>query len=141
MGGYTTLAVILAADFTTVGLVGAAILFFYFVAIRPQAKRAKEQMTMTNSLEPGTRIMTTAGIFATVVHVGQQQVVLEISPGVEMTMLKAGIARVVNSDEDEFEYDDDVVDQINEDDASDVGSANETDTTEDSVDSKDDSAR
>lgn len=79
---------------------------FWLLLIRPQQKRAREQQERQESLTAGTRVMTTAGIFGTVQHVGKSQVVLEIAPGVEMTVIKGAIAKTVSADEDEFEYED-----------------------------------
>ncbi|QLQ15768.1 MAG: preprotein translocase subunit YajC [Micropruina sp.] len=80
---------------------------FYFMLIRPQQKRAKEQAAMTNSVAPGSRVMITAGIVGTIKHVGERQAIIEISPGVEMTIFKAAIAKVLTASDDEFEYADD----------------------------------
>ena len=90
-------------------------LAFWFLLIRPAQKKQKDQQNMVAQLTPGARVMTTAGVFATIVQVGGKQVVIEIAPGVEMTVLKQAILRVVDPAEDEFEYDPDgdadIVDQ------------------------------
>lgn len=80
---------------------------FYFLLIRPAQKKQRAQQEMVGKLAPGTRVMTTAGIYATILHLGDKQAIVEIAPGVEMTLLKQAIMRAVNPDEDEFEYDDD----------------------------------
>lgn len=85
---------------------------FYFMLIRPQQKRAKAQAEMNNSVGPGTRVMITAGIVGTIKHVGERQAIIEISPGVEMTIFKAAIAKVLSASDDEFEYADDEVDPV-----------------------------
>ncbi|MBO3747704.1 preprotein translocase subunit YajC [Streptosporangiaceae bacterium NEAU-GS5] len=68
---------------------------FYFLLIRPQRKRQQEQLQMQSSLGVGTRVMTTTGLFATVVGFDGDDVVLEIAPGVETHWVKAAIGRVV----------------------------------------------
>lgn len=83
----------------------AIVVVGYFLLVRPSQRRAAEQQKTLAALSEGTRVMTTAGIFGTVRHSGDKQVVLEISPGVEMTVVKAAISKVVAADEDEFEYD------------------------------------
>ena len=50
--------------------------------------------------------MTTAGVLVTIRELGERTAVVEISPGVEMTVLKQAIMRTVTADEEEFEYDD-----------------------------------
>ncbi|MFT4111096.1 preprotein translocase subunit YajC [Propionicimonas sp.] len=77
----------------------------YFLMIRPQQKRQKEQKDLMSSLEPGSRVMLISGILATVKYVGDKQAVVEISPGVEMTVDKRAISPQPVTDE--FEYADD----------------------------------
>ncbi|MGP3916224.1 preprotein translocase subunit YajC [Nonomuraea sp. NBC_00507] len=71
------------------------VVVFYFLLIRPQRKRQQEAIKMQNSLAPGTRVMTTTGLFATVVSVDNEDVVLEVAPGIETRWVKAAIGRVV----------------------------------------------
>lgn len=91
-------------------LMGAA---FYFLLIRPQQKRAKQQQEMTNSLEPGTRVMLSSGVFGTIRHVGDRQAIIEIAPGIEMTVIKQAVVKTLKPEDDEFEYSDD--DQVSDD--------------------------
>ena len=81
-------------------------LVFWLLLIRPAQRKQKAQQEMVRALGPGTRVMTTAGVLATVREVGERTAVIEISPGVEMTVLKQAIMRTVTADEEEFEYDD-----------------------------------
>ncbi|MEU4574953.1 preprotein translocase subunit YajC [Nonomuraea sp. ATR24] len=75
------------------------VVVFYFLLIRPQRKRQQEAIKMQNSLTPGTRVMTTTGLFATVVVVDNEDVVLEVAPGIETRWVKAAIGRVVTPGE------------------------------------------
>ncbi len=88
-------------DPTLLLLVGVAVLF-YFMLVRPQQKRAKEQQQKMSSLAEGDRVMTISGIVGTIRYLGEKQVILEISPGVEMTVVKAAVSS--QPVEDEFEY-------------------------------------
>ena len=81
-------------------------LAFWLLLIRHAQRKQKAQQEMVRALGPGTRVMTTAGVLATVREVGERTAVIEISPGVEMTVLKQAIMRTVTADEEEFEYDD-----------------------------------
>ena len=74
-------------------LMGAA---FYFLLIRPQQKRAKKQQEMTNSLQPGTRVMLSSGVFGTIRHHGERQAIIEIAPGIEMTVVKQAIVKTLS---------------------------------------------
>lgn len=71
------------------------VVVFYFLLIRPQRKRQQEAVQMQNSLTPGARVMTTTGLFATVVAVDNEDVILEVAPGIETRWVKAAIGRVV----------------------------------------------
>ena len=74
---------------------------FYFLLIRPQRNRQKQQQQMQKAIEPGARILTTSGMYATVVEVTDDGVVLEIAPGVEAEFVNQAIMRVVEEDEAE----------------------------------------
>ena len=93
-------------DLATLAMIAALAVLGYFMLIRPQQKRAKEQAALMKSLEPGTRVMMSGGVYGTLRHVGEKQVVVEVSPGVEMTFVKQAIVRPLKDDEEEFEYDD-----------------------------------
>jgi preprotein translocase subunit YajC len=71
------------------------VVVFYFLLIRPQRKRQQEAIKMQNSLAPGTRVMTTTGLFGTVVAVDNEDVILEVAPGIETRWVKAAIGRVI----------------------------------------------
>lgn len=73
---------------------------FYFLMIRPQQNRRKQMQRMQNELVPGQRVMTTAAMFATVVAVDDDTIVLEIAPGVEARFNRAAIAQVITSPEE-----------------------------------------
>ncbi len=96
----------LMSTFFMIALMVAA---FYFLLIRPAKRRTDQQKSMVSALAPGARIMTTAGVFGTIRHLGENQAVIEIAPEVEMTITKQAILRVVTESEEEFEYADDSV--------------------------------
>jgi len=77
------------------------LLIFYFLLLRPQRKRQQELIQMQNSLTPGMRVMTSTGLFATVVALRGDDVILEVAPGVETRWVKAAIARIVPPEEGE----------------------------------------
>lgn len=83
-------------DPLTLGMLAVIGVAFYFLMIRPNKKRQKAQAEMLANLGPGVRIMTTAGVFGTIVGRDDEgQVQLEIAPGVVITMLNAAVAKVV----------------------------------------------
>lgn len=94
--------------YSTLALVAAMFAAFYFLIIRPGKKRQQAQAQTMNSIVPGTRVMLGSGLFGTVVRMGEKQAVIEISPGVELTVLKPAIARIATEadEEDSWQTDD-----------------------------------
>lgn len=62
---------------------------FYIMVIRPQNKRMTEHRAMLNSLAKGDRVITGGGIVGKVVKlVGEDEVILEIASGVEVSVVR-----------------------------------------------------
>jgi preprotein translocase subunit YajC len=76
-------------------MLGALLLVFYFMLIRPQMKRSKEQRELMNSLEMGDEVMTTSGIYGKVTKVDESTVNLTIANGVEIKLQKQAIANML----------------------------------------------
>ena len=68
---------------------------FYFLLIRPQNKRAKEQREMLSKVAAGDEVATSGGILGKVVETGDQFVTLEIANGVSIKLQKFQIAQVL----------------------------------------------
>ena len=60
----------------------------YFVMIRPQRNRQRRPSRRSARSMPGSRVRTTAGMYATVVSVEDDDVVLEVAPGVNVRFLR-----------------------------------------------------
>jgi len=73
---------------------------FYFVMIRPQRNKQRAAQQMQRQAVAGQRVRTTAGMYATVVSSDDQDVVLEIAPGVEARFLRRAIMEVLPDDDD-----------------------------------------
>ena len=100
-----TQAAILAAASTSKGnpylfpiIIVALFGLLYFVMIRPQRNRQRQAQQMQNQVMPGQRVRTTAGMYATVVSIDGDDVVLEIAPGVNVTYMRRAIMNVVPDD-------------------------------------------
>jgi len=107
---------------TTLILILVVVVGFYLLMIRPQQRRRQQAQQQQNSVQPGTRVRTTAGMYATVVDVDGDDVVLEVAPGVEVRYMRRAIMDVVGPAEDtepdseaEDEVQDDVEDHEDED--------------------------
>lgn len=94
----------------TLLLLPLMVVAFYFLLIRPQRKRAAQQQKLISEMVPGERVVTHSGIFGTLVSSGTKQSVLQIAPGLEITVLKQAIARVVRAEDEDglTELEDDV---------------------------------
>src|SRR5215475_11780472 len=68
----------------------------YFVTIRPQRNRQRAAAQTQSQLRPGMRVRTTAGMYATVAAVEDQDVILEVAPGVNVRYLRRAILDVVS---------------------------------------------
>ena len=80
-----------------------------FVMMRNQKKKVAQQQQLQRNADVGDEIMTTAGIFGTIVDEDEDEgtVIVEIAPGTRIKMLRAGIARRVEEDDEYEEYPDD----------------------------------
>lgn len=71
---------------------------FYFLLIRPQQQRQKKLNQMLQSLKKGDRVLTSSGIFGTVVGVDDAKAVLRISDDVKVEFLKSSVVQVMTED-------------------------------------------
>jgi preprotein translocase subunit YajC len=80
-------------------LVAIVVLFglLYFVTIRPQRRRQQAAAQTQSQLQPGMRVRTTAGMYATVAALEDQDVILEVAPGVHVRFLRRAILDVVSN--------------------------------------------
>jgi preprotein translocase subunit YajC len=88
-------------QYSTVIFIALLVAAFYFLILRPQRKRQQALQHTMNALSPGSRVMLGSGVFGTILSVGPRQVVLEISPGAELTVLKQAISKVVTEDDED----------------------------------------
>ena len=69
---------------------------FYFLLIRPQQKKAKDQRAMLDALRRGDRVVTGGGILGTVSKVvSPEEVEVDIASGVRVKVLRSTIASVL----------------------------------------------
>jgi len=82
------------------GLIGflPIILMFvllYFLMIRPQMKRAKEQKQMIESLQKGDEVITSGGVLGRITRLGDAYVNLEIAPETEISVQRAAVQTIL----------------------------------------------
>ena len=69
---------------------------FFFLVIRPQAKRQKEHQNFLSTMKRGDSVITASGIFGKVEGITDKFVTLEVSEGVNIRVLKSQIASSIN---------------------------------------------
>ncbi len=77
----------------------------WFLLIRPQQKRAREQSEMLSRLKAGDEVMTAGGIYATVVSVGEERVRIAIADGSELEVARQAVRDILSSALDESDDD------------------------------------
>jgi len=71
---------------------------FYFMLILPARRRQKKLQEMIHNLKRGDKIITTGGIFGTVMGISDRLVQVRIADQVTIEIAKNGIAALQNPD-------------------------------------------
>ena len=85
----------MVTTFITFGLI---ILIFYFLIIRPQRKKDKEQRLMIEAMKKGDKVVTIGGIHGTVVAVKESTVVIKVDDNARIEFAKAAVSSVTSSE-------------------------------------------
>ncbi len=84
---------------------------FYFLLIRPQQKQRRQMAELQQSVEPGSKVMTSAGLIATVVAIEDDEIVLEVAPGVHNRYVRRSIVNIIPPEQPTGGIHDDTVGQ------------------------------
>jgi preprotein translocase subunit YajC len=71
------------------------VVLFYFMLIRPQMKRAKEQRTMIEKLSKGDEVVTGGGLAGRITGLGEVFLNLEVADKVEIKIQKSAVTAVL----------------------------------------------
>ncbi len=89
------------ADYSWIVVMVMIGVMFYFLIIRPEQKRRKEQEDNLNQLKKNDRVVTVGGILGTVVNVtkNDDEVVIRIddNTNTKMHVLRSAISRIVSN--------------------------------------------
>ncbi len=66
---------------------------FYFLLIRPQQRRVRQQRTLVESLRVGDEIITIGGLFGTILEMDDETVTVDAGAGTRLRYLKQAVAR------------------------------------------------
>ncbi len=67
----------------------------YFVMIRPQMKRQKEQKAMIDALAKGDEVVIGGGVLGKVAKLGETYLSVEVANGVEIQVQRASVLQVL----------------------------------------------
>ena len=68
----------------------------YYVMIRPQMRRQKEQQRLVSALKTGDRVVTASGIHGMISNVKDRTVIVKVADNVKLEMEKSAVSAVVN---------------------------------------------
>lgn len=69
---------------------------FYLLILGPRRAQARRAADLNAHLRPGVEIITTAGVLGRVTRVDEDEVHLEIAPGVVIRLLKAAVGKILD---------------------------------------------
>src|SRR5882724_9967523 len=70
----------------------------YFVLLRPQMKRQKDQQRLVSTLKTGDRVVTSAGIHGLISNVKDTTVIVKVADNVKIEMEKTAVTNVVKTE-------------------------------------------
>jgi len=76
---------------------------FYLLLWRPQQRRMAMVRALQSELKQGDEVLTTSGIYARVVRLGDDDVELEIAPGTVIHVARGAIGQVITNHDESFD--------------------------------------
>jgi preprotein translocase subunit YajC len=67
----------------------------YFLIIRPQQKQRRERETLLRAIKKGDRVVTSGGLYGTVVGLSEHTVTLKVADQVKLDFERSAIGRIV----------------------------------------------
>ncbi|MBV9662177.1 MAG: preprotein translocase subunit YajC [Acidimicrobiales bacterium] len=80
------------SSYVSLFIIVAIFVVAYFVFLRPRQQRMRQQQTAARQISIGDEVMSAGGIFGRVVAMDNDQVEVEVAPGVVMTFLRKAIS-------------------------------------------------
>jgi preprotein translocase subunit YajC len=74
---------------------------FYFLLIRPQQRRVRQQRELVGSLDVGDEVVTIGGMFGRIMELDDETVTLDVGGGSRIRFVKQAVARKILEEEDE----------------------------------------
>lgn len=73
-------------------------IWFYFLILRPQKQRARQQAELMSGMKKGDEVVTAGGIRGRLTKVGDEEVEVEIAQGVKVRVVKSTITQTLSRD-------------------------------------------
>ena len=86
----------------------------YVLMIRPQRQRQQQQQAMIDGASVGDDVLTTGGIYGTVVEAEGDDLVVEIADGMNVHMTRRGVAAVLPPESEEADAIEEPADEVDE---------------------------
>jgi preprotein translocase subunit YajC len=67
----------------------------YFLIIRPQQKQKRERESLLRAIKKGDRVVTSGGLYGTVVGLSEHTVTLKVADQVKLDFERSAIGRIV----------------------------------------------
>ncbi len=87
------------SGFSFLLLLGALVLIWYVLIIRPQSSQRHKTQEMLSALKTGDRVVTTGGLLGTIAGFGNNTVHLQINGQVKVEVLRTAIAGPQKADQ------------------------------------------
>jgi len=71
---------------------------FYFLLIRPQQKQQAEHDALLKNLKAGDKVLTTGGLYGTITGFKGDDLEVQFSQTVKLTVARSAVTRVVTTD-------------------------------------------
>jgi len=72
---------------------------FYFLLIRPQQKKQKDHKKMLSELQKNDQVVTSGGIYGTIVNIKDNTYVIRVDDNVKIEVLKSAVSGVIKKTE------------------------------------------
>jgi preprotein translocase subunit YajC len=85
--------------FSTLIMFGAIFAIFYFMIIRPQQKRAKDQKKMIEALQKGDKVLLSGGMHGSISGLEDKTVLVDVGNNVKIKFERSAIVSVLKDKE------------------------------------------
>jgi len=76
-------------------------ILFFLLLVMPERKKQKQRQAMLEALKKGDRVMTTSGLYGTIVTTTNEVVVLQVADNVRLRFTRSAVQSVMDAETDE----------------------------------------